>query len=248
MEVAESWKKFQKNKDAVAKDELIKNYLPLVRSIALGIIKKLPASFELEDLIGEGVFGLIKAIEQFDVKRGVKFETYATAVIRGSILNGLRALDWVPERTRGKTRALQKAMDKFTILYGRPGTKEELAEELDTTAEEVYELINELGCIYLLSLDQPHIFINDEESFSFLDMLEDTGRADPLAEVEFNDLRENLKDAIKLLDERDQFVVTQHYFEGISFEEIAKKLKVSKQRISQMHARAIRKLRDNMKG
>lgn len=248
MEVAEIWKKFQKNKDAEAKDKLIQHYLPLVRGIALGIIKKLPSSFELDDLVSDGVFGLIKSIEQFDTRRGVKFETYATAVIRGSILNGLRALDWVPERTRGKTRALQKAMEKFTVLYGRPGTTEELAEELDIASEEVYELINELGSIYLLSLDQPTVFINDEESFSILDMIEDSNKSDPLAEIEFKDLRENLRQSIKVLDERDQLVITRHYFEGVSFEEIARQLKVSKQRISQMHARAIRKLRDKMKG
>jgi RNA polymerase sigma factor for flagellar operon FliA len=246
MDIKELWKIYLEKKDENSRNELITKYQSLVKSIAVNIYKKLPSNFELEDLISDGTFGLIKAIETFDPNRGAKFETYANTVVRGSVLNGLRAMDWVPERTRGRTRALQKAMEKFSVMYGRAGTANELAQELETTAEEVYELINEMGTSYLLSLDQQNLFSDDDENFSLMDVVKDNNSDDPFKEVEFKDIRIKLKNYLTHLDKRDQHIVQKHYFEGVNFETIAKELKISKQRISQMHSRAIKKLRELM--
>ncbi|MBI2252530.1 MAG: FliA/WhiG family RNA polymerase sigma factor [Armatimonadetes bacterium] len=243
-EILKYWNSYRKKPASKNKEQLIKYYLPLVRNVALGVFRKLPSSFELEDLVNDGVFGLIKAIERFDLNVGVKFETYAVSVIRGSILNGLRDLDWVPERTRVKARALQKAMDKFSSLYGRTGTKEELAKELHLSAEEIYDLINNLACIYMLSLDQPAVFLSNEETILIGDTIEDQSISDPSLDIEFKEQRDNLMKVINLLEEREQKIIKWHYFEGKTFEEIAKSLKVTKQRISQMHMRIIKKLRD----
>jgi RNA polymerase sigma factor FliA len=241
----ELWEKFKGEAQLEAKETLIENYLPLVRQIAVSIIRKLRPGVDLDDLISDGTFGLMRAVEQFDPGRGVKFETYATPVVRGAIYNGLRALDWMPERTRGKARALQRAMEKFTVLYGRPGTEEELAEELKMSTSEVYELITDLGCVYLLSLDQPFPS-GDDENASILDIIEDKEGTDPSIEIEFTEQREILKRVVGDLGERERMLIQMHYYEGISFDKIASQMGVSKQRISQIHSRAVRRLREHL--
>lgn len=228
------------------RDLLIEQYLPLVKQIAAKLMRSL-RQCDFDDLVSDGIFGLMKAVEQFDSSRGVKFETYATPVIRGSILNGLRALDWVPERKRIKTRELQRAMDRLVALQGREATGEELAQELKITAQEVYELIADLGTAYLLSLDQPISSSADEER-SFLDTIQDQSSADPSAEVEFQEQRLLLRDSLTGLPEREQLLVKLHYFEGVSFEEISRRLNVSKQRVSQLHAKVLKKLRFSLSG
>ena len=243
-ETSELWRKFKESRDKESRDALIQAYLPLVRQIAIGIIKKLRSGVDLDDLVSDGVFGLMRAVEQFDLQRGVKFETYATPVIRGSIYNGMRSLDWVPERTRVKARALQRTMEKLTTLYGRAGTGQELAEELKISTAEVYDLIANLGAIYLLSLDQPISVQSDDEEITILDALEDKKAIDPSVEVEFREEREILKAAVESLNEREQYIMKMHYFEGVSFEKISADLGVTKQRVSQMHSRIIVKLRE----
>lgn len=241
----ELWGKFKVEADLSAKEALIENYLPLVRQIAVSIIKKLRPGVDLDDLISDGTFGLMRAVEQFDPGRGVKFETYATPVVRGAIYNGLRALDWMPERTRGKARALQRAMERFTVLYGRPGTEQELAEELKMSTTEVYELITDLGCVYLLSLDQP-LPSSDDEDISILDILEDKEGMNPSVEFEFIEQREILQKAVHELSERERTLIQMHYFDGVSFDKIAAVMGVSKQRVSQIHSRAVRVLREKL--
>lgn len=226
------------------RDLLIEQYLPLVKQIASKLVRNIK-QVDFDDLVSDGIFGLMKAIEQFDPERGVKFETYATPVIRGSILNGLRSLDWVPERKRAKTRQLQRAMDQFVSLHGRQGTEKELAEELKMSAQDVYELIADLGTAYLLSLDQPASAAQDEER-SIKDTIEDDSIREPSLEVEFSEQRSLLKQAIQGLPYREQLLIKLHYFEALTFEDIAEKLKVSKQRISQLHAKAVKKLRECM--
>jgi len=243
----ELWEKYKRHTDLPAKEKLIESYLPLVRQIAVSIIRKLRPGVDLDDLVSDGSFGLMRAIEQFDPERGVKFETYATPVVRGAIYNGLRSLDWMPERTRGKARALQRAMEKFTVLYGRPGTEEELAEELKMSTSEVYELITDLGCVYLLSLDQPFP-TGDDENASILDIIEDKEGTDPSIEIEFIEQREILRRVVDNLSERERMLVQMHYYEGVSFDKIAGMMGVSKQRISQIHSRAVRRLRETLAG
>lgn len=243
MELAELWRLAKQAGDTDARGLLVEHYLPLVESIAKGVIRKLRSGVELDDLISDGTFGLMRAVDAFDPARGVKFETYATPVVRGSIYNGLRTLDWVPERTRGKVRELQKAMDKITQATGRNATEEELAEELKLSAKEVYELINDLGCTYLLSLDQP-IGASVDEDVTLIDTVKDRGLADPEMEAEFVEQRASLREAINSLQDREQVLIRKHYLEGVNFEAIARTMGVSKQRISQIHARAVRRLRE----
>jgi RNA polymerase sigma factor FliA len=235
------WKSYKETESAEAQELLVAHYLPLVRTLAVGISRKLAAGADLEELAADGSVGLLRAIEAFDPSRGFKFETYAIPVIRGSIFNGVRRLDWVPERTRTKARALQSAMERLQSESGQEPTREDLAAELKISTDEVYDLIASLSTAYLLSLDQP-LGHTDEGDSSYGDFVEDQS-VTPLMEVEFAEERQALRDAIGQLDEREQMIVTLHYFEGVTFDAISRELGVSKQRVSQLHSRAVKTLR-----
>lgn len=222
-------------------EQLVAHYLPLVRKLAIGISRKLASGADLDELIADGNMGLLRAVEAFDPSRGFKFETYATTVIRGAIFNGVRRLDWVPERTRSKARALQQAMDRLHTESGKEPSREDLAAALKISTDEVYELISNLSTAYLLSLDQP-VAVDDSDSASYGEFVEDYS-VTPLMEVEFAEERQMLRDAIASLEEREQLIVTMHYFEGVTFDAISRELGVSKQRVSQLHSRAVRVLR-----
>lgn len=245
-DTAQLWQAYITTRGKEAKDALVQAYLPFVRSIAGGVIRKLRPGVELDDLVSDGVFGLMRAVNTFDPARGFKFETYATPAVRGAIYNGLRVMDWVPERTRGKARALHKAMEQFSIVHGRPATEAELAVELKTSATEVYELIANLGAVYLLSLDQPLGHSMEDDDGTLLDTLADQTGPNPTLEAEFQEQRAIMANAVEHLNEREQVLVRMHYYDGTSFEEVARRLGVSKQRVSQMHYRVLQKLRESL--
>lgn len=241
-EIAEVWRAYKETGDPILQEDLVIHYQPLVKKLALGIIKKLRPGTELDELIADGLFGLVRAIENFEPDRGFKFQTYATPVVRGAIYNGLRRMDWLPERTRGKARALQRAIDKLQQLNGRQPTEEDLAEELQMSSEEVYDLIANLGAMYLLSLDQP---LGTEEGDATMgDLVEDEMSTNPELQTEYAEERNAMRAAIGKLPERERLLVEMHYFEGVTFEAISRMMEVSKQRISQLHARAIKRIRE----
>lgn len=241
------WQQYKNTGDPELQERLVEYYLPLVRGLAAKVFTKINCSAEMDDLVSDGLFGLLRAIEGFELSRGFKFETYAVPVVRGAIYNGLRRMDWLPERTRCKARALQKAIDKFASMSGRQPTEEELAQELKISAGEVFDLISCLGCVYLLSLDQP-LNASDTTEGTIMDVVPaDPVFSDPSRELEFSEERNCLCAAINKLDEREQFLIKMHYFNGVTFEKISRILGVSKQRISQMHSRAVKRLRDLLK-
>lgn len=243
-DIAEVWREYKATMDPMLQEELVIHYQGLVYKLAHKIVKKLRQGTEVEELISDGMLGLVKAIDAFEPERGFKFSTYATPVIRGSIYNGLRRLDWLPERTRAKARNLQKAMNKLSQLNGRRPTEDDLAEELAMSAKEVYDLISNLSSMYLLSLDQP---IGDEDGDASMgDLVEDTGFASPEEEFEYQEERDALRKGIAKLPERERILLESHYFEGYTFESIARDWGISKQRVSQLHLRAVRRLRDNL--
>ena len=238
------WREYKESGDPALQERLVEYYLPLVRGLSAKVMAKIRGSVEMDDLMSDGLFGLLRAIEGFELSRGFKFETYAAPVVRGASYNGLRRMDWLPERTRCKARALQKAIDKFTSISGRQPTEEELAQELKISAGEVFDLISCLGCVYLLSLDQP-LNASDSSEGTIMDVVaSDSPFYDPARELEFSQERDQLRWAINQLNEREQLLIKMHYFEGVTFEKISRLLGVSKQRISQMHSRAVKRLRE----
>ncbi len=244
-DIAEVWREYKETGDPELQEDLVVHYQPLVKKLALGVLRKLRAGTELDDLIADGLFGLVRAIEGFEPERGFKFQTYATPVVRGAIYNGLRRMDWLPERTRAKARAFQRAVDKLQQVTGRRPTEEDIAEELKISAEEVYDLIANLGAMYMLSLDQP---VGAEEGDATMgDLVEDAESTSPEVEAEFAEERNHMRQAMASLPDREKLLVEMHYFEGVTFEAVSRMMGVSKQRISQMHQRAIRRLRETLK-
>ena len=243
-DIAEVWREYKKTGDPYLQEELVVNYQGLVYKLAHKIVRKLKQGTEVEDLISDGMVGLVKAIEAFEPERGFKFSTYATPVVRGSILNGLRRLYWLPERTRTKARNYQKAVADLEQVTGRKPTEEDIAAHMEISAKEVYDIIADLSSMYLLSLDTP--LGTEDNDASVGDMVEDTGFVAPESEFEFEEERSALRASLEKLDEREREIIECHYFEGETFESISQRLDVSKQRISQLHLRAVRKMRDSL--
>lgn len=235
------WRTYKVTKDPEVREALAEHYLPLVRTIALGVSRKFGQNADVDDMIADGSIGLLRAIDSFDIDRGFKFQTYATTVVRGAILNGMRRMDWVPERVRARNRKLQDAIDRHHAEKGEPPSEAELAEELKISTEEVYDLIANLGTTYLLSLEQP-LSTDESDGGSLGDFVDDDENV-PDVEYDYAEQRQALRDAIERLDEREQFIVKAHYFEGVTFEAIARELEISKQRISQIHHRAMQRIR-----
>lgn len=243
-EIVDVWREYKETKDPHLQEELVVHYQGLVFNLAHKIVRKLKQGTEVEDLISDGMVGLVKALDAFDPERGFKFSTYATPVIRGSILNGLRKLTWLPERKVTEVRNFQKAVDKLSKVTGRRPSEEDIAKELEISAKEVFNIIADMSSMYLMSLDMPLGTENSDASVG--DLVEDTGFAGPDQEFEFEEEREALRRSLEDLGERDRDIIESHYFEGETFDSISKRLGISKQRVSQLHLKAVRYMRKSL--
>jgi RNA polymerase sigma factor for flagellar operon FliA len=201
---------------------------------------------EREDLVGSGVIGLIKSVDQFDPTRDVKFETYAIALIRGAILEMLRDEDWVPRSIREKLRALDKAQLALETQFGRPPSDRELSENLNMSEMEVSELKVRMGRTNVYSLDDIVGGGDSDDHTHFVEMLVDES-ASPSGEVEGREIRRLLASGIDKLPERERMVVSLYYFEGLTFKEIGKVLGVSESRVYQLHTQAMGRMRNYMR-
>jgi RNA polymerase sigma factor for flagellar operon FliA len=239
----ELWREYKIRGSRMARDELITRYAPLVKYVSGRVAVNLPKSVEEGDLIGYGTLGLIDAIERFDPGRGVKFETYAIARIRGSMIDGLRAMDWVPVSVRHRNRQIETTVRDLENRLGRSATDQEVAEELGITIEEYNQRIQDLAGSAILSLED--VWGNPEEGEAPTRMAEvrDERAVDPLDEAEWSSRKEALAKCITMLPERERLVITLYYFEGLTVKEIAYILKVSPSRVSQLHTKAVLRMR-----
>lgn len=239
------WRAYKLHGDRTARDELIVRYAPLVKYVAGRMAVHLARRVEEDDLVGYGACGLIDAIERFDPWRGVRFETYAIARIRGAMIDGLRAMDWVPASLRHKSKQVERAMRDLENRLGRSATDEEIAAELGWTMEEFHEQMNALAGTSVLSVED--IWATGEELVgpATPDMKDERG-VNPLDEAEWASKREELAEAIDRLPDREKMVITLYYYEGLTVKEIAKVLGVSPSRVSQIHTRAVMRLRANL--
>ncbi|HHV94630.1 MAG TPA: FliA/WhiG family RNA polymerase sigma factor [Firmicutes bacterium] len=241
------WNQFKKTGDPKARESLVTAYLHLVKYIAGRMAVGLPNTVEYEDLVSYGIFGLLDAIEKYDTSRGVRFESYASTRIRGAILDGLRSVDWVPRSVRLKARQLAQNMAELEDKLGRPPTDEELQNAMGITADEYAKLLQETAATTLLSLDEPWSEGgHDGEKLRLTDMVADTGREDPAALVARESLLEMLTEAIEALPERERLVITLYYYEELTLKEIGKVLDVSESRVSQLHTKALSRLRGKL--
>ncbi len=240
--ISDAWRKYRNNGDPQARDEIINQYAYLVKITAGRVVSNLPPSLERDDLVSAGVVGLIKAVDQFDFNRQVKFETYAIALIRGAILEMLREEDWVPRSVRERVKLLEKTYLHMETKLGRPPTELEVANELQMNQDEFSKLLVETGRTSLLSLDDILIGSEGNEKLHLTDVIHDQN-ANPSLEVEMREMKRSLGVAIDRLPERERLVIALYYYEGMTFKEIGKILSISESRVYQLHTQAVIRMR-----
>lgn len=242
------WREYAQTKSKSAKDKLLVEYSSLVKYTAQRIAMNLPASVELDDLVSAGILGLIKAVETFDLERGFKFETYATHKIRGAILDELRALDWVPRSVRQKSKQLQQVYAKLQEDLGRMPYDDEVCKELNYSIEEFEQLLSDVSPTTIVSLEEamPSAADSDSKSLTIVDTVEDPTAANPLKDLGYREVKDILKEAIIGLPEKEKLVIALYHYEELTLKEIGEVLGVSESRVSQIHSKAILKLRTRL--
>ena len=233
------WQQFKKRHCQDSRNMLIERYAHLVSITAGRLFGPMPSGVERDDLVGAGAVGLVKAVDQFDPERNIKFETYAITLIRGAILEMLRGDDWVPRLVRDQQKQLKQAYSKLEAQFGRPATEEEIAEELGIAPEKLDKLLSSIGRANLLSLDDLRI---GSEQQRLVDLLPTDGPS-PLDSVALRERQRALACAIDRLPDRERKVVALYYHEGLTFKEIGAVLTVSESRAYQLHAQAVSRLR-----
>jgi RNA polymerase sigma factor FliA len=238
------WAEYKDNHSHEAREKVILHYAPLVKYVAGRVSTGLPPSVEFGDLVSYGVFGLLDAIEKYDPTRGIKFETYAIARIKGAIIDELRADDWVPRSVRFKAREIEKAYMALEGELRRVPTDEEVARKLGITVEEYLNLLSKMSLISLVALDELWTVSGDKpDKISLADIVEDVKVKDPSKTFEIEEMKDIIAEAINRLPERERIVVTLYYFEGLTMREIGEVLTVTESRVCQMHTKAILRLR-----
>lgn len=246
-ELALIWQEFKSHGSAEARDKLILHYAPVVKFVAARVSRGLPPSVDQADLISYGIFGLIDAINKFEPGRSIKFETYAISRIRGSIIDELRSLDWVPRSIRSKARRVEKIMGELENRFGRQPSDQEVADAMEVSVDELHEIYKQISHVSLGGLDEL-ILGGDEDSggLSLLETLEDETAQDPQAAFESEEMKTILSRVIDRLPERERRVVTLYYYEGLTLSQIGRVLGVSESRVSQMHTKAVLQLRSRL--
>ena len=242
MQKEDLWKEYVKTKDPAIRERLIIEYSSLVKIVAGRLGMYLGYTVEYDDLVGYGIFGLLDASDKFELTKGVKFETYASLRIRGSILDQIRKMDWIPRTLRQKQKRLETAMKDLEAKLGRTASDEELSAEMGISKSELEDLVNQTQIANLVSLDE---YL--EQGSEVRAELGNTPRFEqPEMIVERQELKKILAEAIDSLTEKEQRVIAFYYFEELTLKEISKILEVSESRVSQLHTKALRKMRDRM--
>ncbi len=238
------WAQYRKYKTPEIRQKLLSKYVPLVRNVASRMAMGFPRSVELSDLVNTGVIGLIEAFGNFDPGRGVKFETYAVPRIRGAILDELRALDWVPRSTRAKSREIERAQINLENKLGRPPEKTELAKHLKISEGELHLALDDVSGTSIVSLDEVIYREDDNRQVPRIETVIDSSTHSVLGEIEKGELRAFLVVAIDRLTNQEKLVIALYYYEELTLKEIGEVMSISESRVSQIHTRAVAKLRN----
>ncbi len=240
------WSEFKESESKSAKDKLLINYAPLVKFVAGRVAVGLPQSIDQADLVSYGMFGLIDAIEKFDLERKIKFETYAIARIKGAIIDELRAIDWVPRSVRAKARTVEKAYQKLEAKLLRTPTDKEIADELNITEKELQTIFSRISFIGVVAFDE--VISNGDKgdgTVSFGDTIPDK-RASSTNSFEREETKQMLADAINKLGDREKVVLALYYYEGLTLAEIGEVLGVTESRVCQIHTKAVLQLKSKL--
>jgi RNA polymerase sigma factor FliA len=242
-DVSALWVRYKTDNDQKARDDLILNYSPLVKYVAGRLASSLPQTVETADLISYGIFGLIDAIEKYDLERAIKFETYAIARIKGAIIDELRAMDWVPRSVRSRAREIEQAYVQLENELKRVPNDSEVAERMGITSKEYADILSRLSYTSVVSFEELWVGNDREEGQSALGTIKDETAEDPVAVFESAEVKEILAGAIEKLPEREMTVIALYYYEGLTLKEIGQVLGVTESRVSQLHTKAVLRLR-----
>jgi RNA polymerase sigma factor FliA len=247
VELKELWRRYKEDGDKRAREQLVLAFSPLVKYVAGRMSSGLPAHVEEADLISYGLLGLISAIERFDPGREIKFETFAMTRIKGSIIDELRSLDWVPRSVRAKAREIEKANAKLEHQLHRAPTDAEVAAELDMSVEDFQDALTRISNSSVIALDELWTLSDASgDQVSLLDTIQDPDAVDPAHAMDATETKDRLADAIARLPEREKLVVALYYYENLTLREIGEVLGVTESRISQLHTKAVLRLRSRL--
>ena len=242
------WQEYRRTRDRAVRDRLILTYAPLVKFVAGRLGSGLPAHVDEGDLVSYGLLGLIGAIERYDPDREIKFETYAITRIKGAIIDELRALDWVPRSVRARARDIERAIAELEKKLHRAPTDEEIAGKLGLTQEELDNSLTEISRSSIAALDELWTASDGGDQIALLDTIEDTLGPEPQSALAETEMREALGESIARLPEREKLVVTLYYYEELTLREIGEVLGVTESRVSQLHTKAILRLKARLGG
>ena len=245
--IAVLWREYKGSGEERLRERLILHYSPLVKYVAGRVGVGLPPNIEQSDLVSYGIFGLIDAIEKFDIERAIKFETYAISRIKGAIIDELRSIDWIPRSVRYKAREVEKAYAALEARLHRTPTEAEVASELGIALDDLHTIFSQVSFVNVVALDELLTAGGERgDKLSLVDTLEDTKAEDPVAAFETEETKYLLAKAINTLPEREKIVVTLYYYEGLTLAEIGQVLGVTESRICQMHTKAVLQLRGKL--
>ncbi len=243
-EILEIWKQYKPdctNKEL--RNKLMERYFPLVKYNGERIWQRLPDGVELDDLISAGVFGLMDAIDAYDMDRGVKFETYCVPRIRGAMLDELRTMDWVPRLVRSKASKLNDARKKLEAKLGRQPTVQEMAERMELTVKEVEKMMSDANAVGLISLNKKWYETDSYKDVREIDVLQDKKGEDPTRRIQKNDL---MRLVTKGLNRNERLIIILYYYEELTMKEIGATLDLSESRVSQMHSSIVQRLQSQL--
>lgn len=237
------WKQYGESRDPAVREQLILEYADLIKYVAGRLSIYFGSNVEYDDLIGYGVFGLIDAIEKFDLNKKVKFETYASLRIRGAIIDSIREQDWAPRSLRKKSKDLEKALAELETKLGHAATDQEVADFMGVSLDDLNKLVQDMNMSQMVSLDD-YLEQNHETGLDLSDS--SSTEMQPERRMEGVEVREIMADAIEKLPEKEKLVVSLYYYEELTLKEISAIMKVSESRISQLHTKAILRMRGRL--
>lgn len=239
----ELWQRYKKSKDPEIRDAFVRQYAPLVKYVAGKVAMGMPHNVEFDDLVGFGVFGLFDAIEKFDPDKHVKFKTYAVTRIRGAIFDELRSIDWVPRSVRQKSREIEDAVRRLEGSLGRAANDTEIAKEMGMNTEDFQKTMLKISGTSILSLNDVWYSGEENDSVSIADSIESPNSLNPETIVEKDEIKRVIVKSISELPEKEKKVLVLYYYEDLTLKEIGKVLEVTESRVSQLHTKAIMRLR-----
>jgi RNA polymerase sigma factor for flagellar operon FliA len=239
----ELWDLYRRGRDPSIREAFIKQYAPLVKYVAGKVAVGMPHSVEFDDLVGFGVFGLLDAIDKYDPDKNVKFKTYAVTRIRGAIFDELRSIDWVPRSVRQKTREIEETIGSLEAQLGRTASDQEIAAALGVSEDEFLKTMLKISGTSVLSLNDVWYSGDESDKISIGESIESPTSMNPDVIVEKDEIRRVIIEAINELPEKEKKVLVLYYYEDLTLKEIGQVLEVTESRVSQLHTKAILRLR-----